>query len=185
MADKTQLILVASATANTGTKTLLSLVERGHTNIRAMVKKLDDPRLECMKLPGVNFVQGDFDDMSTINAALSGVSRALLVTGAFDHLQFERETNFIQAARKAGCEAIVRISTASGLIKPGTKGAYGRAHHGIENFSTVGKFPVVHLNPVSSILSISTPNFGTSEIRFIFPFLLISFLELVYDEFPW
>ena len=38
-------------------------------------------------------------------------------------------------------------STASALIKPGTKGAYGRAHHGIQSFIEAGAYKVVDLCP--------------------------------------
>ena len=89
---------------------MFSLLEKGCTNIRAMVRKLDDPRLGAMRKDGVSFITGDFDDNDSINAALAGVSRVLLVTGAFDHLQFERETNFIQAAKAAGVEGTNTIS---------------------------------------------------------------------------
>ncbi len=39
------------------------------------------------------------------------------------------------------------MSTHSGLIKAGTKGAYGRCHHGLEAFIDAGKYKVVDLNP--------------------------------------
>lgn len=140
-------ILVASATATTGSATVRSLSAMG-VAVRAMVRKLDDPRAVALaSLPGVTTVEGDFDDHDSIASVLRGIRRCLLVSGAFAYEQFERETHFIEAAAAEGVEAIVRVSTASFLIKPGTKGQYGRTHHGIEAFSDVGKYPVVHLNP--------------------------------------
>jgi uncharacterized protein YbjT (DUF2867 family) len=138
-------ILVASATATTGAATVKSLSALG-VPVRAMVRKLDDPRaLELASLPGVTLVEGNFDDLTSISSVLEGISRCLLVSGAFVYEQFERESLFLEAA--AHLEVVVRISTASFLIRPGTKGAYGRAHHGIEAFATEMNYPVVHLNP--------------------------------------
>ena len=71
----------------------------------------------------------------------------MLVTGAFSHDQFETESLFIEAAARANLEVTVRVSTHSGLIKAGTKGAYGRCHHGLEAFNAVGNYRVVDLNP--------------------------------------
>lgn len=141
-------ILVASATATTATATITALVEMGAPSIRALVRKLDDPRsMALAKLAGVTLVQGDFDDHESIAKAVTGVSRALLVSDAFSYAQFEREVFFVETAEKAGVDCVVRVSTASGLIKPGTKGAYGRAHHGIQAFCEAGNHKVVHLNP--------------------------------------
>jgi uncharacterized protein YbjT (DUF2867 family) len=142
-------ILVASATATTGAATVRSLVAMG-VPVRAMVRQLDDPRaLELASLPGVSLVEGNFDDLTSIASVLEGISRCLLVSSAFVYEQFERETLFLEAAAAAGAdlEVVVRISTASCLIRPGTKGAYGRAHHGIEAFAKTMNYPVVHLNP--------------------------------------
>lgn len=141
-------ILVASATATTGSATVRALSAMG-VPARAMVRKLDDPRAqELAALQGVTTVEGDFNDASSVAAMLNGgVSRCLLVSGGFSYEQFARETLFIEAAAKANLEVILQVSTASLLIKPGTKGAYGRAHHEIEAFAKVGGYPVVHLNP--------------------------------------
>ncbi len=116
------------------------------------MRKLDDPRAAPLEaLPGVELVAGDFDDGASIAAALVGVQRALLVSGAFSHDQFERETRFIEAAAAAGIEITVRIATASSLTKPGSKGAYGRAHHGIQTFINDMCYKVVDLNPNWSV----------------------------------
>ena len=90
---------------------------------------------------------GDLSVHADVAKALAGVSRAMLVTGAFSHDQFEIEAHFIEAAARAGLEITVRVSTNSGLIKPGTKGAYGRAHHGLRAFIDASKYRVVDLDP--------------------------------------
>jgi len=141
------LILVASATANTGGHAVRALSAAG-ARVRALVRKLDDPRAAPLAaLPGVTLVAGDFDDAASVKAALDGVGRAFLVSGAFAYEQFDREVGFIEAAVAAGVEVVVRVGTCSSLIKPGTKGAYGRAHHGVKSFVEDTGHPVVSLNP--------------------------------------
>ena len=141
------LILVASATATTGAQAVAALSAAG-ARVRAMVRKLDDPRAAPLKaLPGVELVAGDFDDAASVAAALSGTQRALLVSGAFAYEQFERESLFCEAAAAAGLEVVVRVGTGSFLTKAGTKGAYGRAHHGVEAFVASMGYPHITLHP--------------------------------------
>ena len=141
------IILIASATATTAASAVEALSAAGIA-VRAFVRKADDPRaLHLARQPGVELFAGDLGNPEHVAAALSGVSRAMLVSGAFSHDQFETETLFIEAAARAGLEITVRVSTASGLILPGTKGAYGRAHHGIQSFVAAGGYMVVDLNP--------------------------------------
>lgn len=111
-------------------------------------RKLDDPRAaKFAALPNVTLFAGDLGNAADVAAALQGVTRAMLVTGAFSFEQFETESLFIEAAAKAGLEVTVRVSTHSGLIKAGTKGAYGRTHHGLQAFIEAGGYKVVDLNP--------------------------------------
>jgi hypothetical protein len=117
-------------------------------HVLARRRKADDPRAaKLAALPGVELFAGDLMVHADVAAALAGASRALLVSVAFSHDQFEVEAHFIEAAARANLEVTVRVSTASGLIKPGTKGAYGRAHHGLAAFIEASKYRVVDLNP--------------------------------------
>ena len=90
---------------------------------------------------------GDLGSAADVAPALAGATRALLVTSAFSHDQFETESLFIEAAARAALEVTVRVSTGTALIKPGTKGAYGRTHHGLAAFIAAGGYRVVDLNP--------------------------------------
>jgi uncharacterized protein YbjT (DUF2867 family) len=141
------IILVASGTANTGASVVKYLSALNTVDIRAMTR---DPTAEKVKalaaMPNVTVVKGDFDDQDSVVAALKGVSRTLLVSDAFSHNHFEREAFFMKEADKT-VEATVRISTCSMLIRPGTTGAYGRAHHGLQAYADDHKLKVIHMNP--------------------------------------
>lgn len=141
------LILVASGTANTGSSVVKVLSALNTVDVRAMTRDpTSDKAQRLSALPNVSVVKGDFDDFDSVKTALDGVSRALLVSDAFSHNQFEREANFMKTADQS-VEAIVRISTASILIRPGTTGAYGRAHHGLEANARDNNYKVIHMNP--------------------------------------
>ena len=171
------LILVASGTANTGSSVVKFLSASNTVNIRAMSRDPDSAKAKALSLlPNVTVVKGDFDDFASIKSALSGANRALLVSDAFSLNQFEREANFMKEAGLANLEATVRISTCSMLIRAGTTGAYGRAHHGLEAYALDKKLRVIHVNPnwfftnwlmqadeAKSAGTISYPIVGTGE----------------------
>lgn len=141
-------VLVASASSNTADTVARELSASGKVNVRAMYRNPDGDNAKALsKLPNVTVIKGDFADNASIKAALSGASRALLVSGGFDFSQFDYETSFIQAAVDANLQAVVRVGTASMLTDPASPQAYGRAHFGIETFAKRHNYPVISLNP--------------------------------------
>jgi len=134
------------------------------------VRKPDSPTAVAIAaLANVELVTGDFDNEESVESALKGVSRALLVSGAGQHEQFDRETFFIAAAERAGLEFVVRVSTASVLIHPGSTGVYARAHAGIEAFIEYNNSPVIDLNPnwfFDNILSSAGEAKATGQITY-------------------
>lgn len=141
-------VLVCAASANTGGLAVRALSVAGGVTVRALFRKgAEDPRAAALaKLPGVTIVKGDLEDAASIRQALQGVDRAMLVSGAFTHKQFDNETTFIAAAAAAKV-GVVRIATATGLMHPGSTGAYGRAHYCIEAYARFHDAPVVNLRP--------------------------------------
>lgn len=142
------LILVASGTSTTGTRTIEVLSAEGKHQIRAVTRNPDSDKAKALAaLPNVTVVKADFNDKKSVVAALKDVNRAMLVSGAGEHSQFDREVGFIQAATEAGVEGVVRISTGSFLTHPGYTGVYGRAHACIQAYIERMKSPVVDLCP--------------------------------------
>jgi uncharacterized protein YbjT (DUF2867 family) len=60
-------------------------------------------------LPNVEVVEGDMAYPETLSAALQGVDRAMLISSS-DPAMLEVQSNFIEAARKAGVKHIVKLS---------------------------------------------------------------------------
>ena len=143
--------LVASATANTGGNAIRALSDMGYEVVGLLKDKTDDRAKPLLDLPNVTLVEGNFDDPESIKRNLVGIHRAILVSSAFAYEHFERDTGFIELCEEAGVEAVIRISTTSCLVQPGTKVFYGRCHHAIEAFckgynAERKQFPVIHLN---------------------------------------
>ena len=91
------MILITGGTGTTGGDIVRQLAGRG--GVRAMVR--DPGRAGFMGEAGIEVVRGDFDRPETLEAALEGVERALLLSPP-DPRTVEHQTNFIEAAKRAG-----------------------------------------------------------------------------------
>ena len=100
------MILITGATGTNGREIVAQLAAKD-VRARAMVHKR-----EAIKWPhtlNVEFVNGDFDDASSLDAALAGVERAFLLSPSSAE-QVAREANFIRAAKRAGVRHVVKFS---------------------------------------------------------------------------
>ena len=71
-----------------------------------MVRKREDTKLP--RTLNVEFVRGNFDDATSLDAALAGVERAFLLSPSSAE-QVAREANFIRAAKRAGIRHVVKF----------------------------------------------------------------------------
>ena len=101
------MILVTGATGLNGRALLERLSARG-VPVRALVRSL--ARAEALSaLPNVEIVEGDMARPETLARALRGVDRAMLISSS-DPAMLEVQSNFIDAARKAGVKHVVKLS---------------------------------------------------------------------------
>ncbi|SDJ95844.1 Uncharacterized conserved protein YbjT, contains NAD(P)-binding and DUF2867 domains [Nonomuraea jiangxiensis] len=101
------MILITGANGRPGSATVREFVRHG-TPVRALVRspeKGDDLRA----LPGVEVVYGDMLWPETLEHALAGVDRVLMISGAGPEM-LETQCTFIDAAIKAGVGHIVKFS---------------------------------------------------------------------------
>ncbi len=99
------MILITGGTGTTGRDIVRELAGAG--GVRVMVR---DPS-KAASHGGASFevVRGDFDQPESLDAALEGVERALLLSPP-DPRTVERQTNFIEAAKRAGTKHVVKFS---------------------------------------------------------------------------
>lgn len=76
--------------------------------MRAMVRSATKAAA-IASLPDVEIVEGDMARPDTLSGALRGVDRAMLISSS-DATMLEVQSNFIDAARKAGVEHVVKLS---------------------------------------------------------------------------
>jgi uncharacterized protein YbjT (DUF2867 family) len=101
------MILVTGATGLNGMELLRRLPARG-VAVRALVR--NPAKAEAIAaLPHVEIVQGDMARPETLAAALHGIDRAMLISSS-DPMMLDVQSNFIDAARKAGVRHIVKLS---------------------------------------------------------------------------
>jgi uncharacterized protein YbjT (DUF2867 family) len=101
------MILVTGATGLNGGE-LVRLLSARNVPVRALVR--DPKRATALAaLANVEIVVGDMARPDTLAQALRGVDRAMLISSS-DPAMFEVQSNFIEAARKAGVKHVVKLS---------------------------------------------------------------------------
>ncbi len=100
-------ILITGATGTTGQYTIANLLEKG-AKIRAMVRTMDE-RSKKLELLGVEVIQGDFLNLTTLRNALKGIKRTYLCYPFKDNLP-KGAAYFAKAARENGIELTVAMS---------------------------------------------------------------------------
>ena len=101
------MILVTGATGSNGTELIRLLSARGE-RVHAMVRSRDGTDT-IAALPGVELVEGDFDDPASLERALRGVERAFLLTNSTERAE-DQQRAFVAAARRTGVRHIVKLS---------------------------------------------------------------------------
>jgi uncharacterized protein YbjT (DUF2867 family) len=133
-------IFVAGATGNIGGEVIHHLLNQ-KASIRGLVRDLK--KVDQLKSQGVELVQGDFSQPASLDAALKGVKTAFLVMSSHPQ-QVELECSFIDAAKRAGVEHIVKLSVLRSGELPST---FQQWHRQIEQHLEQSGMAWTHLRP--------------------------------------
>src|SRR6266480_5867662 len=101
------MILMTGATGLNGSELVHRLSARG-VPVRALVRSVAKAQ-RLSALPQVEIVQGDMARPETLSEPLRGVERAMHISSS-DPAMLQLQSNFIEAARKAGVKHIVKLS---------------------------------------------------------------------------
>ena len=123
------MILVTGGTGTTGKEIIGELHKLGAAGVRALVR--DPGRASFIREAGFETVGGDFDRPETLDAALEGVERALLLTPPSPKT-FEFQRDFIGASKRAGVRRVVKFS-AFGADASAPEG-FGKWHGQAEDY---------------------------------------------------
>jgi uncharacterized protein YbjT (DUF2867 family) len=116
------MILVTGATGTNG-RLVVQAVLRAGLPVRAMVQ--NPTKAADLQQAGAQLVVADFDRPDTLDGALAGVDRSLLLSAVDDRL-VEREARFVERARKAGLRHVVKFSAIG--AHPAASFTFGRQH---------------------------------------------------------
>jgi uncharacterized protein YbjT (DUF2867 family) len=138
--EEADMILVTGATGQNGRELAHRLSARG-VPVRALVR--DRARADKLSSqPNVEIVQGDMAHPESLMPALYGVDRAFLNSSA-DPGMLDVQSNFIDAARKAGVRHVVKLS---GIIpEPDSPFRFARMHAEIERRLEASGMAFTHL----------------------------------------
>jgi uncharacterized protein YbjT (DUF2867 family) len=100
------MILIVGATGLVGSAAVRQLTTRG-VPVRALIRSAE--KASTLAGPGVETVIGDLEQPASLDAALDGVTRALLISPLHPR-QVEWQGNVVEAARRAGAVHIVKLS---------------------------------------------------------------------------
>lgn len=117
------MILLTGGTGTTGSEIVRELAAAGAKRVRALVRNAG--RAAFIREAGFEVVEGDFDRPETLEAALAGVERALLLTPP-DPRTFEHQRVFVEAAKRAGTRHVVKFSAVG--ADAGAPGGFARWH---------------------------------------------------------
>jgi uncharacterized protein YbjT (DUF2867 family) len=102
MENSNQIILVTGATGNQGGAIARHLLQRGKFKVRAIVRDQNKPAAQALKQAGVELIQGDFNDRTSLDRALQGVYGVFSVQDFRDGVDTEiRQGSAITDAAKA------------------------------------------------------------------------------------
>jgi uncharacterized protein YbjT (DUF2867 family) len=135
------MILVTGGTGTSGSEIVRQLAASG-AKFRAMAR--NPARAESLRAPGVEIVAGDFDRPETLDAALRGVDRVLLLTPP-DERQVEHNARFVEAAKRAGVRHVVKFSAAG--ADPASQARFLRQHGEAERAIQSAGFAWTFLRP--------------------------------------
>jgi uncharacterized protein YbjT (DUF2867 family) len=135
------MILITGATGRVGGATLRQLSKKGLA-VRALVRNAAKAALVAG--PGVETAIGDLAQPRSLEAALDGVTAALLVS-PLDPYQVELQGNFIDAASRAGPVHVVKISGLGTALDSPVHS--GRWHAQTEKYLADSGLPFTHLRP--------------------------------------
>lgn len=143
-------ILILGATGKVGAETARILAETGDVNVVAGVRSPE--KAQSLTTQGVQVRHLDLDRQETLLPALTGIDRALLLTG-YSVDMLKQSKAFLDVAKQSGVQHIVHIG-ASGA--PTNEVAHWGWHQFIERYIEALGFSFTHLRPEAFMQNLFT-----------------------------
>ena len=103
------MILVTGATGQLGTAVVKNLLEKTSANqVAAFVR--DESKASDLKEKGVDIRVGSYDDTASLDNAMQGIEKVLLIAGTDEDKRLQQHRNVVDAAKKAEVQCIAYTS---------------------------------------------------------------------------
>ena len=103
------MILVTGATGQLGTAVVKNLLKNTSANqIAALVR--DESKASALKEKGVDIWVGSYDDTASLDQAMHGIEKVLLIAGTNEDNRLQQHQNVVDAAKKAEVQCIAYTS---------------------------------------------------------------------------
>lgn len=122
------MLLLTGVTGKTGGATAQALLKQG-VKFRAIVRNAE--KAAALKAAGVELVTGDVTDKAVLEAAMKGVTKALMTLPNGEH-QLELEKQFVDVAKAAGVKHVVKMSSMEAT--PDAKVPIAKIHYASEQY---------------------------------------------------
>ena len=103
------MILVTGATGQLGGAVIQQLLRKMPANQLVALTR-DERKADALREKGVNIRIGSYDDMDSLDNAMHGVDRVLLIAGGDADNGLQQHQNVVDAAKKAGVQCIAYTS---------------------------------------------------------------------------
>jgi NAD(P)H dehydrogenase (quinone) len=103
------MILITGATGQLGTAVINHLLEKTSANQIAVLVR-DESKASPLKEKGVDIRVGNYDDPASLNNAMQGIEKILLIAGTDEDNRLRQHQNVVDAAKKAGVQCIAYTS---------------------------------------------------------------------------
>ncbi|MCE7040855.1 SDR family oxidoreductase [Dyadobacter sp. CY312] len=135
-------ILITGATGTIGKELTKHLAEK-NVPFRAMVRSIDAAK-ELARLPQAELIEGNFDNVASVENTLIGIEKAFLLTNSSENAEIQ-QINFVKAAKKAGVKHIVKLSQWAADVHSPVR--FLKYHAVVENFIKESGIEYTFLRP--------------------------------------
>jgi NAD(P)H dehydrogenase (quinone) len=108
-ARRATMILITGANGQLGTAIIKNLLENTSANqIAALVR--DKSKASALKEKGVDIRVGSYNDTASLDQAMHGIEKVLLIAGTDEDNRLQQHQNVVDATKKAGVQCIAYTS---------------------------------------------------------------------------
>lgn len=126
------MILVTGATGHLGAATLKHLLKSTPVNNIAAFAR-DENKVAHLKEQGMEVRIGTFDDTASLDNAMQGIDKVLLISGVDPH-RFQQHKNVVDAAKKAGVKHIAYTSISLEDVESSAIKSFMKSHFQTEDY---------------------------------------------------